>query len=139
MLPLVTPTGMTRWGGVLAGAAAALIIESINLLLWGQFTLVGGVAGSALAGYLGGDELADGAWHGLLAALAWGIVAIPASVLVALRGGGSPLYPVELLAPLVGTPGELTTAIVLGVTLPNLLAGAVGSVARWGSRSRRRL
>jgi hypothetical protein len=127
---------MTRWDGVLAGAAAALIVESINVLAWGRLTLVGGVAGSLLAGYVAGEELPNGAWHGLLAALAWGIVAVPASVLVALRGGGDPLFPVTLLAPLLRTPGELTTAIVLGVTLPNLLAGALGSAVRWVRRPR---
>ncbi|MFB6131369.1 MAG: hypothetical protein ABEJ28_11180, partial [Salinigranum sp.] len=67
----------------------------------------------------------------LLAALAWGIVVIPASVLVAIGGAGRPLFPTALLASYVGSPGALTTVIVLGVTLPNLLAGAVGSAVRW--------
>ncbi|QIB75418.1 DUF5518 domain-containing protein [Halogeometricum borinquense] len=121
---------MTRWRAVVAGFALAACSEAIVFLLTGRVTLVGGLAGSAFAGYLVGPDPADGAWHGLLSALTWGIVLIPGLVALAVVGGGTLPFPFEYLAPLFDTPGEATTGVLLAVTLPNVAVGILGSLSR---------
>jgi hypothetical protein len=121
---------MTRWRVVVAGFALAACSEAFVFLLTGRVTLVGGLAGSAFAGYLVGPDAADGAWHGLLSALTWGIVLIPGLVALAVVGGGTLPFPFEYLVPLFDTPGEATTGILLCVTLPNVAAGVLGSYSR---------
>jgi hypothetical protein len=128
---------MTRWRAVLAGVTLAVLAESLVFLSTGRVTLVGGVAGSALAGYLGSDVVPDGAWHGLLAALGWGTVLIPATVVIALTSGVALPFPFEYVLPTVETPGEATTALLLGATLPNVVAGALGSAVRLQFATRR--
>jgi hypothetical protein len=109
-------------------------MEAIIWLISGRLSLVGGLVGSAVAGYVASDEPTDGAWHGLLTALSWGIVLIPVAVLVTLtRSTGFP-FPLEYVVPLLRTPGDVTTAMILVVTLPNLLLGAAGSVLRLEQR-----
>ncbi|SFG54757.1 hypothetical protein SAMN04488063_2376 [Halopelagius inordinatus] len=120
---------MTRWRAVLAGFALAACSEALVFALTGRVTLVGGLAGSAFAGYLVGPEPADGAWHGLLSSLAWGTLLIPGLVALAVTGDGTLPFPYEYLAPLFTTSGAATTGILLSVTLPNAIAGAVGGVA----------
>jgi hypothetical protein len=123
---------MARWHAVLAGLLVACAMEAIVWFISGRFSLVGGLVGSGVAGYVASDEPTEGAWHGLLAALSWGIVLIPVAVLVTLtRGGGLP-FPLEFVFPLLRTPGDVTTAMLLLVTLPNLFTGAAGSILRWG-------
>jgi hypothetical protein len=121
---------MTRWRAVLGGFALAACSEALVFLLTGRVTLVGGLAGSAFAGYLVGTDVADGAWHGLLSSLAWGILLIPGLVALAVTTDGTLPFPFEYLVPLFETPGEATTGVLLAVTLPNVAAGALGSVTR---------
>lgn len=121
---------MTRWRAVLAGFALAACSEALVFALAGRVTLVGGLAGSAFAGYLVGPEPSDGAWHGLLSALAWGTLLIPGLVVLAVTGDGTLPFPYEYLAPFFTTPGAATTGVLLSVTLPNAVAGSVGSFAR---------
>lgn len=121
---------MTRWRAVLAGFALAACSEALVFALTGRVTLVGGLAGSAFAGYLVGPEPSDGAWHGLLSALAWGTLLIPGLVVLAVTGDGTLPFPYEYLARFFTTSGAATTGILLSVTLPNALAGSVGSFVR---------
>lgn len=121
---------MTRWRAVVAGFALAACSEALVFLLTGRVTLVGGLAGSAFAGYLVGPDAADGAWHGLLSALTWGIVLIPGLVALAVVAGGTLPFPFEYLLPWFDTPGEATTGVLLCVTLPNVAAGVLGSYSR---------
>ncbi|QCC48846.1 hypothetical protein DV707_03400 [Halobellus limi] len=93
-------------------------------------TLVGGLAGSALAGYLAGEEPAEGAWHGLMSAMAWGIVLIPGLVALSVVTDAPLPFPIEFLLPLLDTAGEATAAILLSASLPNVAAGALGSLTR---------
>lgn len=121
---------MARWHAVLAGLLVALTMEAIIWYISGRLSLIGGLVGSGVAGYVASEEVTDGAWHGLLTALSWGIVLIPIGVLVTLtRSSGLP-FPLELVLPYTRTPGDVTTAVLLLVTLPNLLTGALGSLAR---------
>ena len=121
---------MARWHAVLTGVLVAVMMEGIIFLVAGRVSIIGGLVGSGVAGHVASDDPTDGAWHGLLTALSWGTVLIPATVLLVLtRGIGLP-FPFEFLLPVLRTPGDLTTALLLTVTLPNILAGAVGSVAR---------
>ena len=124
---------MARWHAVLTGLLVALTMEVVIWLVSGRLSLVGGLVGSGVAGYVASTEPTDGAWHGLLTALSWGIVLIPVAVLVTIiRGTGFP-FPLEFVLPVLRTPGDVTTAMVLIVTLPNVLAGATGSLVRWGT------
>jgi len=122
---------MTRWRAVFVGVVLACCSESLVFLATGRVTLVGGVAGSALAGYLAGDDLAEGAWHGMLGALAWGTILIPTIVVLTLTADATLPFPFEYVLPLVDSTSEATTALMLGVTLPNVVAGAAGSAVRW--------
>ncbi|WP_256306256.1 DUF5518 domain-containing protein [Halobellus litoreus] len=121
---------MTRWRAVAGGFALAACSEALVFAATGRVTLVGGLAGSALAGYLAGDEPAEGAWHGLLTAMAWGIVLIPGLVVLSVVTDAPLPFPIEFLLPLLDTAGEATTAILLSASLPNVAAGALGSLAR---------
>jgi hypothetical protein len=124
---------MTRWHAVLTGLLVALTMEVVIFLVSGRLSLVGGLVGSGVAGYVASTDPTDGAWHGLLAALAWGTVLIPVGVLVTLtRGAGFP-FPLEFVLPLLHAPGDVTTAMLLLVTLPNVLTGVAGSLVRWGT------
>ena len=122
---------VTHWRAVLVGVLLAALAETLVFLGTGRVTLVGGFAGSAFAGYLASDAVSDGAWHGLLTALAWGIVLIPATVVLALTRGAALPFPFEYVLPTVDSAGEATAELLLGVTLPNALAGGLGSTARW--------
>lgn len=121
---------MTQWRAVVAGFALAACSEALVFSLTGRVTLVGGLVGSAVAGYLVGSDPADGAWHGLLSALSWGIILIPGLVVLAVVGDGPLPFPFEYLVPVFDTPGEATTGILVAVTLPNAAAGALGSLSR---------
>ncbi len=123
--------GMTRWRAVLAGFAVALVFEATALAATGRVTVVGGLAGSVVAGYLSGDVVPEGAVHGLLAALTWGTLLLPAVVVLTATTGWPSLFPYGLLTVAFETPGEVTTALLLGVTLPNTVAGGAGSALRW--------
>lgn len=123
--------GVTRWRSVVTGVLLAAFAETLVFLGTGRVTLVGGVAGSAFAGYLASDTVADGAWHGLLAALAWGTVLIPATVVLALTRGGALPFPFEFVLPTIPSAGQATAALVLGATIPNVFAGGLGSTVRW--------
>jgi len=126
-------TVMTRWHAVVTGLLVALTMEVVIWLVSGRFSLIGGLVGSGVAGYVAGTDPTDGAWHGLLTALAWGIVLIPLGVLVTLtRGAGVP-FPLEFVLSVLRTPGDVTTAILLLVTLPNVFTGTAGSLVRWGT------
>jgi hypothetical protein len=127
---------MTRWDAVLAGVALACLAECLVWTTTGRVTVIGGLAGSAFAGYVASDASLDGAWHGLLTALAWGTVLIPAVVVVTLSGARTLPFPFEFVLGLAETAGEATTLLVLGVTLPNVLTGAAGSLLR-GCQERR--
>ena len=121
---------MTRWRSVAAGFALAACSEALVFGATGRVTLVGGLAGSALAGYLAGGDSADGAWHGLLTAMAWGIVLIPGLVVLSVVSDVPLPFPMEFLLPFLNTAGEATTMILLTASLPNVATGALGSVAR---------
>ena len=121
---------MARWHAVLAGLLVAVTMEAVIWLVSGRLSLIGGLVGSTVAGYVASTEPTDGAWHGLLLALSWGIVLMPVAVLVTLTQGVSFPFPLELVLPFLRTPGDVTTAMVLLVTLPNLCFGALGSVLR---------
>lgn len=121
---------MTRWRAVLAGVTLAVLSESLVFLSTGRVTMVGGIVGSGVAGYLGSDVVPDGAWHGLLAALAWGTVLVPTTVVISLVSGVALPFPFEYVVPNLRTPGEATTALLLGATIPNVFAGGVGSALR---------
>ena len=123
--------GMTRWRAVLAGFAVALVFETAALAATGRVTVVGGLAGSVVAGYLSGDVVPEGAIHGLLSALTWGTLLLPAVVVLTAVTGWPSLFPYGLLAAAFETPGEVATALLLGVTLPNAVAGGAGSAIRW--------
>jgi hypothetical protein len=124
---------MARWHAVVAGVLVALAMEVVIVLVSGRLSLIGGLVGSGVAGYVASSDPTDGAWHGLLTALSWGLVLIPVGVLVTLtRGVGLP-FPLEFVLPLLRTPGDVTTAMVLLVTLPNLVTGTAGSVVRGGT------
>ena len=125
--------GMTNWRAVAVGFAVALAVETAALAATGRVTVVGGLLGSLVAGYLSGDAVPEGATHGLLSALAWGTVLLPAVVALLAVTRGPALFPLGLLSAVFETPGEVTTALVLGVTLPNAVAGGVGSALRWWS------
>ena len=115
---------------MLAGFAVALVVETAALATTGRVTVVGGLAGSVVAGYLSGDAVPEGAIHGLLSALAWGTVFLPAVVVLTAVTGLPSLFPYGLLATALETPGEVTAALLLGVTLPNAVAGGAGSALR---------
>jgi hypothetical protein len=121
---------MTRWRSVAAGFALAACSEALVFAATGRVTLVGGLAGSALAGYLAGSRPADGAWHGLLTAMAWGIVLIPGLVAMSIITDAPLPFPIEFLLPLLNTAGEATAVILLSASLPNVAAGALGSLTR---------
>ena len=121
---------MTRWRSVGAGFALAACSEAIVFALTGRVTLIGGLAGSALAGYVAGGDRSDGAWHGLLTAMAWGIVLIPGLVALSVVADAPLPFPIEFLLPLLDSAGEATALILLSVSLPNVVAGALGSVTR---------
>ncbi|MFB6093229.1 MAG: DUF5518 domain-containing protein [Haloquadratum sp.] len=121
---------MTRWRSVAAGFALAACSEALVFAATGRVTLVGGLAGSALAGYLSGGRPSDGAWHGLLTAMAWGIVLIPGLVVLSVVADAPLPFPIEYIVPLVDSAGEATGAVLLSVSLPNVAAGAVGSLTR---------
>jgi len=99
---------MTRWRAVGVGFALAACSEALVFAVTGRVTLIGGLAGSALAGYVAGDEPADGAWHGLLTAMAWGIVLIPGLVALSIVTDAPLPFPIEYLLPLLNTAGEVT-------------------------------
>jgi hypothetical protein len=121
---------MTEWRPVLVGVSLAACTELLVFALTGQFTLVGGVTGSALAGYTVGTDPADGGWHGLMAGIVWGCVLMPVAVLLTFLNRTPILFPFQYLLPLFETPGELTTAIMLALSLPNVASGVLGSLAR---------
>jgi len=121
---------MTRWRAVAGGFALAACSEALVFAATGRVTLVGGLAGSALAGYLAGDELAEGAWHGLLTAMAWGIVLIPGLVALSIVTDAPLPFPIEFVLPRLSTAGEATTVILLSASLPNVVAGVFGSLTR---------
>ncbi|CQR54090.1 MULTISPECIES: DUF5518 domain-containing protein [Haloferax] len=121
---------MTEWRPVFVGVCLAACTESLVYAMTGQFTLVGGVTGSALAGYVVGTDPADGGWHGLMAGVAWGCLLMPLSVLLTFLERTPILFPFQYVIPLVETPGELTTAIMLALALPNVASGALGSRVR---------
>ena len=121
---------MARWYAVVTGLLVALTMEAIIWLISGRLSLIGGLVGSAIAGYVASEEVTDGAWHGLLTALSWGIVLIPTGVLVTLTQTSGLPFPLEFALPHTRTPGDVTTAVLLLVTLPNVLTGAVGSLVR---------
>jgi hypothetical protein len=121
---------MARWHAILAGLLVAVTMEVIIWVISGRLSLIGGLVGSGLAGYVASTEPTDGAWHGLLTALSWGIVLVPLAVFVTLtRSSGLP-FPLEFVLRLTRTSGDATTAVILLLTLPNLLVGAAGSVVR---------
>ncbi|WP_410766638.1 DUF5518 domain-containing protein [Haloferax sp. DFSO60] len=121
---------MTQWRVVFTGVGLAACTELLVYLMTGQFTLVGGVTGSALAGYVVGTDPADGAWHGLLSGVVWGCLLMPLSILLTFLNETPILFPFQYLLPFFETSGELTTAIMLALSLPNVASGALGSVAR---------
>ncbi len=121
---------MTRWRAVGVGFALAACSEALVFGVTGRATLIGGLAGSALAGYVAGDDAADGAWHGLLTAMAWGIVLIPGLVVLSVVTDAPLPFPIEYLLPLLDTAGEATALILLSASLPNVVAGALGSLTR---------
>jgi hypothetical protein len=126
---------MARWHAVVTGLLVALTMEAIIWLVSGRLSLIGGLVGSAVAGFVASSEPTDGAWHGLLTALSWGILLIPLGILVTVSLRVGLPFPLEFVLPLLSTPGDVTTAVLLLVTLPNVLAGAVGSLVR-GERGR---
>ena len=121
---------MTRWRAVGVGFALAACSEAVVFAATGRVTLIGGLAGSALAGYVTGDDPSDGAWHGLLTAMAWGIVLIPGLVVLSVVTDAPLPFPIEYLLPLMDTAGEATALILLSASLPNVAAGALGSLTR---------
>jgi len=121
---------MTRWRAVGVGFALAACSEAVVFAATGRVTLIGGLAGSALAGYVAGDDPADGAWHGLLTAMAWGIVLIPGLVVLSVVTDAPLPFPIEYLLPFLDTAGEATALILLSASLPNVAAGALGSLTR---------
>jgi hypothetical protein len=121
---------MTQWRAVAAGFALAACSETLVFVGTGRVTLVGGLAGSALAGYLAGGRPAEGSWHGLLTAMAWGIVLIPGLVAMSIVTDAPLPFPIEFLLPLLNTAGEATAVILLSASLPNVAAGALGSLTR---------
>jgi hypothetical protein len=124
---------MARWHAVVAGLLVAFTMEAVIWLVAGRLSLVGGLVGSGIAGYVASTDPTEGAWHGLLTALSWGTILIPVGVLVTLtRGAGVP-FPLEFVLSLLRTPGDVTTAILLLVTLPNVLSGVGGSLVRLGT------
>ncbi|MFD1598167.1 DUF5518 domain-containing protein [Halobellus rarus] len=129
---------MTRWRAVAGGFALAACSEGLVFAATGRVTLVGGLAGSALAGYLAGEDPAEGAWHGLMTAMAWGIVLIPGLVALSVVADAPLPFPIEFLLPLLDTAGEATAAILLSASLPNVAAGSLGSLTRRQDETRRR-
>jgi hypothetical protein len=121
---------MTRWRAVGVGFALAACSEALVFAVTGRVTLIGGLAGSALAGYVAGGDPADGAWHGLLTAMAWGIVLIPGLVVLSVVTDAPLPFPIEYLLPFLDTAGEATALILLSASLPNVAAGALGSLTR---------
>ena len=121
---------MTRWRAVGAGFALAASSEGLVFAMTGRVTLIGGLAGSALAGYVAGEDPAEGAWHGLLTAMAWGIVLIPGLVVLSVVTDAPLPFPIEFLVPLLDTAGEATALLLLSASLPNVAAGALGSLTR---------
>ncbi|RDZ48068.1 hypothetical protein C5B86_03140 [Haloferax sp. Atlit-19N] len=121
---------MTEWRPVFVGVCLAACTESLVYAMTGQFTLVGGVTGSALAGYVVGTDPADGGWHGLMAGVVWGCLLMPVSVLLTFLERTPILFPFQHLIPMFETAGELTTAIMLALSLPNVASGVLGSLAR---------
>ena len=121
---------MTNWRAVVAGVVLALTVETAVLAVTGRVTVVGGLAGSAFAGYLADDEVPEGMLHGLLTALAWGSVFLPAVVFLTVQSGWV-LVPFDLLLAPFETRGEMAVVLLLGVTFPNVVAGGVASVLRW--------
>lgn len=124
---------MTYWRSVFTGLLVAVVMEAIIFAISGRFSLIGGLVGSGVAGYVASDEPTDGAWHGLLTALSWGTVLMPIVVLVTLSQLTTVPFPFEYVIALFEDPGDVTTAILLLVTLPNVLTGAAGSLVRWGT------
>lgn len=121
---------MTRWRAVGVGFALAASSEALVFVMTGRVTLIGGLAGSALAGYVAGEDPAEGAWHGLLTAMAWGIVLIPGLVVLSVVTDAPLPFPIEFLVPLLDTAGEATALLLLSASLPNVAAGALGSLTR---------
>mgnify|MGYP006876408387 FL=1 len=121
---------MTRWRAVGVGFTLAACSEALVFTVTGRVTLIGGLAGSALAGYMAGSDPTDGAWHGLLTAMAWGIVLIPGLVALSVVADAPLPFPIEFLLPLLDTAGEATALVLLSASLPNVVAGALGSLTR---------
>ncbi|ELZ82686.1 hypothetical protein C453_16413 [Haloferax elongans ATCC BAA-1513] len=121
---------MTEWRPVLGGVCLAASTEALVYAMTGQFTLVGGITGSALAGYLIGCDPADGAWHGMMAGVVWGSILMPLSILLTFLNQTPILFPFQYIMPFLETSGELTTAIMLALAMPNVVSGSLGSLAR---------
>lgn len=111
------------------GVFSALVVEGTIYVGFGRLTILGGLAGSTVAGYLAdGDDLTAGTL-GFVVALGWAVVLLPPAVVLTLATDKVALVPFELLRPLFGSP--LVIAVVaLAVTVPNVLAGVVGGRVR---------
>lgn len=120
---------MIRWRVVAVGVVSALLVESIGYAVAGRLSLLGGLLGSALAGWLVGDDAARGARYGLAVGLAWGVVLAPVAIYLSLATGEVALAPYEHVTPNLGL-GANAVVLAVGLTVPNALVGGLGATFR---------
>ncbi|EJN58813.1 hypothetical protein HSB1_28940 [Halogranum salarium B-1] len=109
--------------------SVALVVESLVYILSGHLSLLGGLVGSALAGWLVDGGAGPSARHGFGVGVAWGVVLVPVAVYLTLATGSVALVPYDPLVPELGL-AALFTAVGLGVTVPNALAGGLVGMLR---------
>ncbi|SFK77557.1 hypothetical protein SAMN04487950_1035 [Halogranum rubrum] len=120
---------MVRWRVLGVGVSVALVVETLVYILSGHLSLLGGLVGSALAGWLVDDGAGPSARYGFGVGVAWGVVLVPVAVYLTLATGSVALVPYDPLVPELGL-AALFTAVGLGVTVPNALVGGLVGMLR---------
>jgi hypothetical protein len=113
--------------GFLAGVVVAIVVESLLYATFGFLTPIGGLLGSASAGAVGATGPQRGAAVGLAVAVAWALPLVLAAAYLALATGEASLWPFGGLVRTVD-PSLALLALALGLTVPNALLGAGGSL-----------
>jgi len=122
---------MTNWRAVIIGFVLILGLGTVGLVLPGLGQFFAALIGGFVAGYLGGNDLLSGFWHGILAG-ALGSLLLAAVLWIAVSIVGFTLGPVAgTVSSLIGLGAVIIVAIVAFITaIESGVAGAVGAVVR---------
>jgi hypothetical protein len=147
---------MTRWRAVGSGVLVGLGIDTVvNILFFGGtllgigefyflfhyasgvWSIVAGLAGGVVAGYLSASGVKSGGWHGLLAGAIGGlgiaIITIVITVVLARPSVGD----LRTVIYFIGVYGLFTALYSLFTVIPSVIAGGIGATVhrRWMSAS----